>query len=164
MQAHLKTERYLKSLKSENTEGPNRKSLTFTAIREGTYSESFPMYTGFPDLQNLPKELKIPYDGSGPGIAFAKIDELGKATARLVKEYLDGMEIFKYKDQVMLLSGPKFWSLADTVKLMEKLKGKKINLKRVSEVEYGADPRFRIFLALMDRGMCQSSGRLRSML
>ena len=56
----------------------------FTAIREGIYSERFPTYTGFPDLQDLPEELKIPHDGSGPGIAFAKIDDLGEATAKLV--------------------------------------------------------------------------------
>ena len=41
MQAHLKTEGYLKSLKSEKSEGPNEKPLMFTAIREGIYSESF---------------------------------------------------------------------------------------------------------------------------
>ena len=146
MQAHLKTEGYLKSLKSKITEGPNGKPLTFTAIREGIYSESFPMYTGFPDLQNLPEELKIPHDGSGPGIAFAKIDDLGEATAKLVKEYLDGTTNFQYKDSVMLLSGPREWSLTEAVKILGDSKGKEIRLRKISEEEYVAQPRIRDML------------------
>lgn len=146
MQAHLKTEGYLKSLKSNLIEGPDEKPITFTAIREGIYSESFPMYTGFPDFQDLPEELKIPHDGSGPGIAFAKIDDLGEATAKLVKEYLDGTTNFQYKDQIMLLSGPRVWSLAEAVKLLGDSKGKKIRLKQVSEEEYVAEPRIRDML------------------
>ena len=52
MQAHLKTEVYLKSFESESNEKLDKKSVTFTAIREGIHFESFPMYTtsGFPDL------------------------------------------------------------------------------------------------------------------
>ena len=65
------------------------------------------MYTGFPDLQDPAEELKILHDGSGPGIAFATIDDLGEATAKLVREYLDSPTHFKYTNQVMLLSGPR---------------------------------------------------------
>ena len=146
MQAHLKTEGYLKSLKSNLIEGLDEKPITFTAIREGIYSESFPMYTGFPDFQDLPEELKIPHDGSGPGIAFAKINDLGEATAKLVKEYLDGTTNFQYKDQIMLLSGPRVWSLAEAVKLLGDSEGKKIRLKQVSEEVYVAEPRIRDML------------------
>ena len=141
MQAHLKTERYLQSCESESTEKPSKKSVAFTSIREGIYSESFPMYTGFPDLQDPADELNIPHDGSGPGIAFAKIDDLGEATAKLVKEYLDSPADFKYINQVMLLSGPRVWSLADTVKLLGEIKGKDMRVKQVSEAEYAAEPR-----------------------
>ena len=116
MQAHLKTDSYLKSLKSKNIEGPDEKLLMFTAIREGIYSESFPMFTGSPDLQDLPEELKIPHDASGPGSAFLKIDDLRKATANLVEEYLDGTTYLNYRDQVILLSGPRVWNLAEAVK------------------------------------------------
>ena len=146
MQAHLKTEGYLKSLESNITEGPDEKPLTFTAIREGIYSESFPMYTGFPDLQDLPDELKIPHNGSEPEIAFAKIDDLGEATAKLVKEYLDWTTNFQYKDQILLLSGPRVWTLAEAVKLLGDSKGKEIRLRKVSEEEYVADPRIRDML------------------
>lgn len=141
MQAHLKTEAYLKSIESESTERSDKKPVTFTAIREGIYSESFPMYTGFPDLQNLPEEVKIPHGGSGPGIAFAKIDDLGEATAKLVKQYLDSPGGFQYKNEIILLSGSSVWSLADTVKLLGKVKGKDMKVKQVTEEEYVADPR-----------------------
>lgn len=141
MQAHLKTEQYLKSFESESTKRSNKTPVTFTAVREGIYSESFPMYTGFPDLQNLPEEVKIPHDGSGPGIAFAKIDDLGEATAKLVKEYLDSPGSFKYNNQTMLLSGPRVCTLADTVKLLGKVKGKDMKVKQVTEEVYVAEPR-----------------------
>lgn len=79
----------------------------FTAIREGIYSESVPMYPSFPDLEDLPEELKIPHDGSGAGIVFAEIDDFGEATAKLVKENLNGITKFQYKDQIMLLNRPR---------------------------------------------------------
>lgn len=141
MQAHLKTERYFKSLESELADRSDKKPVTFTVIREGIYSESFPMYTGFPDLQDPPDEVKIPRDGSGPGIAFAKIDDLGEATAKLVKEYLDSPSDFKYQNRVMLLSGTRVWSLANTVKLLGQVKGKDMKVKQVTEEEYVAEPR-----------------------
>ncbi|KAF6219648.1 hypothetical protein HO133_004117 [Letharia lupina] len=141
MQAHLKTESYLKSLESGSTERSDKTPITFTAIREGIYSESFPMYTGFPNPHDPPDEVRIPHDGSGPGIAFAKIDDLGEATAKLVKEYLDSPSSFKYRNQAMLLSGPRVWSLAETVKLLGKLKGKDMKVKQVTEEEYVAEPR-----------------------
>ena len=146
MQAHLRTEAYFTSLKLETIEGSDKKLITFTAIREGIYSESFPMYTGFADLQRPPEELKIPHDGSGPGIAFAKIDDLGEATAKLVKEYLDQTRKFRYRDQVMLLSGPKAWTLVDAVRLLGRLKGKEIHLKQARCDEYVAEPRVQIML------------------
>ena len=98
------------------------------------------MYTGFPDLENPPDEVKVPHDGSGPGVAFAKIDDLGEVTANLVKEYLDAPGNFKYTNQVMLLSESSVWSLSDTVKLLGKVKKKEIRLKTVTEKEYIAEP------------------------
>ena len=141
MHAHLKTEKYLQTFGGESTKKSSTKSVTFTSIREGIYSESFPMYTGFPDLQNPAEELKIPHDGSGPGIAFATIGDLGEATAKLIKEYLDSPADFKYINQVMLLSGPRVWSLGDIVKLLGEIKGKEMKIKQVSEEEYTAEPR-----------------------
>ena len=84
MQAHLKTKEYLKSLESELTERWEKFSH-FTSMREGIYSENFPMYTGSSDFLDSPDEIKIPHDGSGrPMIAFAKIENLGEAMVKLV--------------------------------------------------------------------------------
>ena len=141
MQAHLKTEKYLHLLESESNESSDKRPVTFTVIREGIYSESFPMYTGFPDLQDPPDEVKIPHDGSGPGIAFAKIDDLGEATSKLVKEYLDAPGNFKYKNQIMLMSGWRVWSLAETVKLLGKMNRKDMKIKQITKEEYMAEPR-----------------------
>lgn len=106
MRAHLDTEAYLARLAHEDP------SFTYTVIREGLYSESYPIYTAFFDVQRharmyagggvggggggdgdgdgtaVPRhEILIPHDGSGPGISWVKRDELGEATARLIAWY-----------------------------------------------------------------------------
>ena len=90
-------------------------------------------------------EVKILYDGSGPGIAFAKIDDLGEATAKLVKEYLDLSGDFQYQNQIILLSGSRVWSFANAIanaaKLLGKMKGKDMKVKQVTEEEYVAELR-----------------------
>jgi hypothetical protein len=45
MQAHLRTEEWLRSITKDDSK------LTFTAIRQGIYSESYPMYTAFFDIK-----------------------------------------------------------------------------------------------------------------
>lgn len=77
------------------------------------------MYIGFPDLQNLPKKLKIPHNVFEPGIPFANIEGLREVTANLVKEYLDGMANFKHENQAMPLSGRRVWRLAGVVQLLQ---------------------------------------------
>ena len=149
MQAHLATESYLKALALHP---PNKKPFTFTAIREGIYSESFPLYTGFFDLQNPSAEVKIPHDGFGAGIAWAKRDELGEATARIVQDYCYAPAYryaragkYEYLNMVILLSGPRvlriaetLWQLAEITKLQEKVK-----ITRVTQQEFTDDPKAR---------------------
>lgn len=135
MQAHLATEEYLRSL-SSSSERP----FSYTSIREGIYSESFSMYTGFFNLQAPQSEVQIPHDGSGPGITWAKIDELGEATARLVKRYVDSPNSSEYKNKVVLLGGPKVWSIADTLREAGRAVGREVTLKQVSIEEYVNDP------------------------
>ena len=134
MQAHLATESYLRTvgLRSE-------KALTFTAIREGLYSESFPLYTGFFDLGNPPSKVKMPHDGSGPGIAWAKREELGEASARIVEKYLQAPKEFEFLNEVMLLSGPKTWDIAETLDALGKVAGRTANIAQVGIEEYVND-------------------------
>lgn len=139
MQAHLATESYLASLAARVTspESP----FTFTAIREGIYSESFGLYTGFFDLKKPASEVKLPHDGSGPGVAWAKRDELGEASARLVKKYLDAPERFEWRNQIVLLSGPKSWSIAETLRVLGRIAGKEVKIVHVGAGAYIDDPR-----------------------
>lgn len=71
MQPHLATEAYLK-----------QSGVTYTVIREGIYSESWPLYVGFWNAKKEERELKIPY-GDG-GIAWVCRDDLGEGTAKLM--------------------------------------------------------------------------------
>jgi hypothetical protein len=108
MQAHLDTERHLAKLASESASG----SFTYTAIREGLYAESTPIYTAFFDPRDLSTlhdgEVCIPHDGSGPGVAWVKRDELGEASARLIARFVEeGREGFEYVNRTVLLSGPR---------------------------------------------------------
>lgn len=141
MQAHLDTEKYLADLAKED-------KLTYTSIREGIYSESFPMYIGFPDLSKQVKEVRIPHDGQGCGVAWAKRDELGEASARLIQQYVEAPEKFQYSNKVVLLSGPRSWSLAETMRLVGEASGQKVlEISPCSVDEYVAQPQVKEVLA-----------------
>ncbi len=70
MQAHLDTEVYLK-----------KSGLAYTIVREGIYSESFPIYFGSWN-PSRGREVKVPY-GDG-GIAYVSREDLGEGTAKLM--------------------------------------------------------------------------------
>jgi uncharacterized protein YbjT (DUF2867 family) len=71
MQAHSATEKYLKE-----------RGLPYTIIREGIYSESYPLYFGYWKPGREGSEVKVPY-GDG-GIAWVCRDDLGEGTAKLI--------------------------------------------------------------------------------
>lgn len=139
MGAHLATERYLANL-------PGR--FTYTAIREGVYSESYPMYMGGFDIQqaqhsdpsdNKNDEIAIPHDGSGPGIAWAKRDELGEATAKMIVHCATDQMGFPYLNRVVLLSGPREVSLRESVETIAGVllpPGREIRIRQVSVDEF----------------------------
>ncbi|KAI9372844.1 hypothetical protein BJX61DRAFT_415233 [Aspergillus egyptiacus] len=132
MGAHLKTEKYLSELG-----GP----MTYTSVREGLYSESFPIYTSWFDLHSPSDEIKIPHDGSGPGVSWVKRDELGEATAKLVARYATATggnpaEEFPYVNKIVLLTGSKEWSLKETVEVLGRAVGKDVKLRQISVDEY----------------------------
>jgi uncharacterized protein YbjT (DUF2867 family) len=70
MHAHLDTENYLK-----------QSGITYTIIREGIYSESYPLYFGYWN-PHRGKDVKIPY-GDG-GIAWVCREDLGEGTAKVI--------------------------------------------------------------------------------
>jgi nucleoside-diphosphate-sugar epimerase len=147
MQAHLDTEKYLASIAAQDP------SFTYTVVRIGLYSESFPLYTAFFDLKNPSDEIRIPHDGSGPGIAWAKQDELGEAAAKLMKSYLASPKTFAYINKIILLSGPRVWSLSETAEVLGRVAKKPVKIRQVTVEQYSLQPQ-------VQRGMTYGGGDL----
>lgn len=141
MLAHLSTESYLASLHEKDPRG-----FSYTVIRIGLYSESFPIYTASFDINNPPADgkIRIPHDGSGPGIAWAKRAELGEAVAKLIETYVQDPEKFAFKNKLMVLSGPKEYSLAETAKVFSDVLGREIGIEEVSVDEYANLPQVKV--------------------
>lgn len=130
MKAHIDTEKYLNQLSNGD------KSFTYTAIREGIYTESFPLYTSFFDLQNPTTEIKLPIDGKH-SVAFAKRDELGEATARLIINHTNNnIKKYDYINKIILLSGPQSISFNEMARIFSKLLNKSIQIKTTTVNDY----------------------------
>jgi hypothetical protein len=127
MGAHLQTEAYLSSLTDK---------ISFTVVREGIYSDSYPIYTSWFDPSSSNNEIKIPHNGTGPGIAWVKRDELGEATARLITSYVESPGGFKYTNEKVLLTGQKAYSLAETVAILGRVLGRDLKIREISIDEY----------------------------
>ncbi|TIA85890.1 hypothetical protein E3P99_03867 [Wallemia hederae] len=135
MQAHLMTEAYLANLAKNG-------KVSYTAIREGLYNESYPLYLSDLDVNSPPDEIKLPHDGLGEGVAWASIDNLGEATAKLVSKVINGEKkwVEKAMNKVLLLSGPKAYTLSETLSIVSKKAKKDIKIKNVSIEEYSSQP------------------------
>ncbi|KAL7793148.1 hypothetical protein V8C37DRAFT_378600 [Trichoderma ceciliae] len=133
MGAHLDSEAHLRTLAAQDP------AFSWTAIREGLYHESFPIYTAFLDLKDASTtEIRIPHDGSGPGISWAKRDELGEASANLIAQYVRDPAGSSWKNTLVVLTGPREWSLADTVKLLSTVAGRDLKICPVTVDEYAS--------------------------
>jgi len=133
MRTHLLTEQHLSTLLIQ---GPT----TYTAIREGLYSEAFPVCTAWFDIHNPVGEITIPHSGDGPGIAWAKIDDRGEATAKMIVSYVQDSGRFPWVNKVMLLSGPQVLSLREAVGILGRITGKDIKIKQISVDKYAELP------------------------
>ncbi|KAJ5261165.1 hypothetical protein N7478_011760 [Penicillium angulare] len=127
MGAHVATEEYLREQEDK---------ITHTAVREGIYSESFPIYTAWFDPKNPVEEITIPHSGTAPGVAWVKKDELGEATAKLIVSYSKDLKGFNYLNQKILLSGQREISLKETVEILGRAIGKPLTIREVSVDEY----------------------------
>jgi uncharacterized protein YbjT (DUF2867 family) len=138
MLAHLDTEAYLAKLASSR--------FSYTIVRQGLYTESFPVYTANFDLKAAREKkdqvlkIRIPHDGSGPGISWAKRDELGEATARLLAEHARDPSNFRFNNKLIILSGPKEYTLKDTASIFSNITGKTVQIEEVSVDEYASQP------------------------
>ncbi|KAJ5667792.1 uncharacterized protein N7477_006362 [Penicillium maclennaniae] len=127
MGAHLQIEAYLASLTDK---------ISYTVVREGIYSESYPIYTSWFDPSSSNNEITIPHNGSGPGVAWVKRDELGEATARLIASYVKDPASFKYTNEKLLLTGQKEYSLSETVKILGRVLGRDLRIREISVDDY----------------------------
>ncbi|KAJ5410858.1 uncharacterized protein N7487_005217 [Penicillium crustosum] len=127
MGAHIETEKYLFSLQDK---------ISYTIVREGLYTESFPIYTAYFDPQNPTDDVTIPHSGAGPGVAWVKRDELGEATAKLIASYVNNPTGFEYVNKALLLSGSREISLAETVEIIGRAIGKPLKIREISVDEY----------------------------
>ncbi|KAF4985771.1 hypothetical protein FDECE_16330 [Fusarium decemcellulare] len=134
MGAHLDSEAHLRELASKDPD------LSWTSIREGLYSESFPIYTAFFDIKKPTSEILVPHDGGGAGISWVKRDELGEATAHLLASYMRSPSTFDYINKIVTLTGPKSWSLAETVQVLSQAVGREVQIREVSVDEYAKQP------------------------
>jgi len=135
MQAHLDTERYLDELTRTHP------GFAYTVVREGLYSESYPLYTAFFDPEHPVDYVEIPHDGSGNGIAWVKREELGEGTAELIKRFVQDQEGFKYKNKKVLLSGPKTLTLGETVAILGEVSNHPVKIRQVTPDHFAENPR-----------------------
>ena len=112
MQAHLDTEDYLRHTCA-------RSGIRYTIIREGIYSESYPLYLGFfdPKAQQAAskREVLLPPTGN-QGVAWVSRDELGEVTARILLDAFNNLSNTVgglFTDKLILLSGPRITTLKD---------------------------------------------------
>lgn len=153
MQAHLATERHLRELESSVVFEDGTR-FTWTSVREGLYAESFPIYLAFlvPALaaergDGAPEtmDIRIPHPSSGGGgIPWVARDELGEATARLMVAYANDPPRFPYTNRNVLLTGPKLWTLGETVAAL-------------GRVFFGKEDAFRIVECSVDEYVAQDA-------
>ncbi|KZT04727.1 NmrA-like family protein [Laetiporus sulphureus 93-53] len=116
MQDHLASEKYLKE-----------SGLTYTILREGIYSESYPLYFGFFDPNDGSDEVLIPH-GDG-GIAWVSREDLGEGTAKIMVS--DG-----YVGETLLLSGSRVMTLHELAQRISAILHREIKLCIVDEERY----------------------------
>lgn len=146
MLPHLDTEAYLVELAREDP------SFSYTIVRIGVYSESYPIYTASFDINAPPSPsdgnnhgnddgrdtIRIPHDGAGPGISWAKRSELGEAVAKLMVQYVEhpNPETFEWRNKMMVLGGPKEYSLKETVDVLSDVVGRELRITEIPVDEY----------------------------
>jgi uncharacterized protein YbjT (DUF2867 family) len=113
--AHINTEELLKT-----------SGLKYTIIREGIYSEAYPVFAGYFDPVTT-TEIVIPADGA---ISFASREDLAEATAKLLFSHSD------YENQTIILTGQKTYTIKKIGALLSEILDREIPVRTVSMQEY----------------------------
>lgn len=133
MRAHFRTEAYLKEKQQQS------QLRSYTAIREGLYSESWPLYLGHYALDGKETRKEVVIAGDGQ-ISWTSISDLGLANAVIITSPNDA----RFNNSIIHLSNTTTLPLKD---LASKL-NKKLSIRSVSEYiehyekEYEMQPAF----------------------
>ncbi|KAE8367580.1 hypothetical protein BDV27DRAFT_123721 [Aspergillus caelatus] len=110
--AHLETEEMLR-----------KSGVTYTSIREGIYTEAFPIF-----LNWYPDSTSVPLPSDGP-MALTLRSELGEATARL-------MIAGGHENETVLLTAEDTIRPSEIVDIINNTTGRQVKFERVSPEEY----------------------------
>ena len=99
--------------------------IKYTSIREGFYSEAFPLFI---DWAPSSKTIRLPNDGP---MACASRAELAEATAELMLR-----NEIEFKNNIALLTGPKAYTLTEVARMINEFTGRNLDIRRVSREEY----------------------------
>lgn len=131
MWAHADTEKYLK-------ERGETAGIKYTLIREGLYNEAFPHNCGLLDIQKVladpEQDREIIIHRSGDAlVSYASIADLAEATGRIIAH--EGPD---YNNRLVLLSGPKGYSIKDVARIISSTLSldPPLRIKSVTREEY----------------------------
>jgi uncharacterized protein YbjT (DUF2867 family) len=136
MTAHERTEAYFRE----------QSGVSWTFIREGIYSESWPLYLGHYNFPNDERsEIVIAGDGL---ISWTSIPDLGLATAHIVAAPPE-----EYANKVVQLSNTQNpMTIAQVAELVSAARAKPLKVKKVTRDEH---ERYYIEKRAMDRGLIE---------
>jgi len=123
MRAHVRTEEYLHELESQG-------KINITIIREGLYSDAWPLAFGYYfGLKNETRD-EVVVAGDGP-LSFARLADITFATAKILAKPSQD-----WVGKTVTLSQRQTWTLQDIAVFVSREKGQKVNLKVVSKEEF----------------------------
>lgn len=123
MRAHERTEKYLKDLEREG-------KVKATILREGLYSESWPLYFGYYHGLREDKRKEVVVAGDGP-ISWTAIADMAFATAKILAAPSE-----EWAGRTVYLSQKQTRTLRDVSEIVSKIKGEEVKLKVVGKKEH----------------------------
>ncbi|KAF2740064.1 NAD(P)-binding protein [Polyplosphaeria fusca] len=120
MRAHTRTEAYLKEMQH----------VKWTIIREGLYSESWPLYFGY--YYGLKNETRkeVVVAGDGP-ISWTAIPDMAFGTAKVLAAASE-----KWAGETLYLSQNRTWTLSDIAKIVSQAREQDVQLKIIDRKEH----------------------------
>ncbi|KAI0161278.1 NAD(P)-binding protein [Xylariaceae sp. FL1272] len=125
MRAHLRTEAYLKSIAAKH-------GISVTILREGLYSESWPLYLGYYDVANAKSERDVVRLAGDGKICWTAIHDLGVASAIV----LSSGDEFAGKTFYLSTKPQTAKSVSEIATLVGKARGKDVSVKIVDRDEH----------------------------